>query len=206
MPPPQRLDEDAEQHVRNLLEHSDQLIQKSRRLNETLAEISKRQLAAERLSDDLLRVLAKPSRERLPPVAGLKLRVLCVEDQDASAEVISLFLEGIDSIFEVGSASTGSEALELLESTRYDAFVLDLSPPGVGAVELCRRIKAKDDSSGVLFYTGRGDETAREMALDAGADGYLVKPDDIDRLGFTLARLLRYGEYLPRRPLLGRTL
>jgi DNA-binding response OmpR family regulator len=121
-------------------------------------------------------------------------RILCVEDHDDSCEMLTLLLRSVDTEFEVESVSTGAEALEVIKQKHYDAFVLDLMLPDVDGIDLCKEIKAIDESAPVVFYTARADDNAKLLAEEAGADEFLVKPNDIDRIGIVLAQLLKYGE------------
>ena len=89
-------------------------------------------------------------------------------------------------------AGDGAEALDSLAQDRYDAVVLDLMMPGVGGLEVCRRLRAAGDRTPVLMLTARDAVDDRVEGLDAGADDYVVKP-------FALRELLARLRALSRR-------
>jgi DNA-binding response OmpR family regulator len=59
---------------------------------------------------------------------------------------------------------------------RPAAVVLDVGLPGMDGVEVCRRLRAEDDWTPVLFVTARDDEIDRVLGLEMGADDYVTKP------------------------------
>jgi len=72
-----------------------------------------------------------------------------------------------------------------------DAIVLDVMMPLIDGLELCRRIRARGDTTPILVLTARDTVTDRVAGLDAGADDYLVKPFALDELLARLRALLR---------------
>jgi DNA-binding response OmpR family regulator len=118
-------------------------------------------------------------------------RVLCVEDDSDTCEMISslLGLIGCD----VVTANTAGEALEFIREGRFDLYLLDNWLPGGSGVEVCRRIRESGDVTPVLFYSGAGSNDDRREALEAGAQAYLVKPNDVGVLVETVRRLLERG-------------
>jgi len=93
----------------------------------------------------------------------------------------------------VVSANTAGEALELIKDGRFDLYLLDNWLPGGSGVEVCRRIRESGDVTPVLFYSGAGSNNDRREALEAGAQAYLVKPNDVGVLVETVRRLLERG-------------
>jgi two-component system, OmpR family, response regulator MprA len=116
-------------------------------------------------------------------------RILVVDDEPALQNALSraLALEHYD----VARASDGVEALERLESTPYEAIILDIAMPRMDGLELCRRLRAGGDSTPVLMLTARGEVDDRVAGLDAGADDYLVKPFALRELLARIRALLR---------------
>ena len=72
-----------------------------------------------------------------------------------------------------------------------DAVILDILMPGVGGLEVCRRIRASGDEVPVLILTARAEIDSRVAGLDAGADDYLPKPFALAELLARLRALLR---------------
>jgi len=107
-------------------------------------------------------------------------KILIVDDALQVRRVLrtALSAEGY-TIFE---AATGEEALESVRQSMPDAILLDVNMPGIGGLETCREIRRTMDIP-ILMLTVRNAERDKVMALDAGADDYVVKP-------FSMAELL----------------
>jgi two-component system OmpR family response regulator len=113
------------------------------------------------------------------------LRVLIVDDEEelVSALVERLNLRG----FEARGVTNGADALVDLGATPCDVVVLDVKMPGLGGLEVIRRIKSEQPGVEVVLLTGHGSPTSVEEGLEAGAFDFLMKPVKIDEL----ARILR---------------
>lgn len=118
-------------------------------------------------------------------------RVLIVEDDASVRRMLerSLAAEG----FEVRSASDGGAALAMAEGPAPDLVVLDVAMPGLSGIDVCRRLRDKGLSGGVLMLTARDAVEDRVHGLDAGADDYVVKPFAIDEVVARLHALTRRG-------------
>jgi DNA-binding response OmpR family regulator len=110
-------------------------------------------------------------------------RILLVEDDPRLAEMLSEYLGQAG--FGVTVAPLGAAALERLSEADYDAVVLDLMLPDMDGLDVCRQLRARDDTP-VLMLTARGDAIDRIVGLELGADDYLPKPFEPREL---LARL-----------------
>jgi len=110
-------------------------------------------------------------------------KVLVVDDAQQVRRVLrtALSAEGY-TIFEAG---TGEEALELFRTAPPDAILLDVNMPGMSGLETCQEIRRHSDVP-ILMLTVRNAERDKVLALDAGADDYVVKPFGMQEL---LARL-----------------
>jgi two-component system response regulator MprA len=117
------------------------------------------------------------------------MKILVVDDDRAVREALerALVLQG----YEVELAADGAEALVQIERREPDAVVLDVMMPGVGGLEVCRRLRASGDRLPVLLLTARDAVGDRVEGLDAGADDYLVKPFALEELLARLRALLR---------------
>ena len=110
--------------------------------------------------------------------------VLIVEDEPAIADVIRLNLAKAG--YGVMIEHDGTRGLEAVRKFRPAAVILDVGLPGLDGVEVCRRLRAEEDWTPVLFVTARDDEVDRILCLEIGADDYVTKPFSMDEL---LARL-----------------
>ena len=110
-------------------------------------------------------------------------KILIVDDAQQVRRVLrtALSSEGY-TIYEAG---TGEEALESIRASTPDAILLDVNMPGMGGLEACREIRRSLDVP-ILMLTVRNSERDKVLALDAGADDYVVKPFGMQEL---LARI-----------------
>ncbi|MGE3267955.1 MAG: response regulator transcription factor [Chloroflexota bacterium] len=122
------------------------------------------------------------------PASGSSTRILVVDDDEVTLDFVELGLqyEG----FEVERALDGQEALRLIERQRPDLVVLDLNLPNLDGVEVCQRIRSRDDTP-IIMLTARADVDERVAGLEAGADDYLPKPFKFKELLARIKAVLR---------------
>jgi DNA-binding response OmpR family regulator len=92
--------------------------------------------------------------------------------------------------FQPTHASNGAAALACLARRSFDLLILDVMMPKMDGLELLRRLR-KEGSVPVLMLTALGDEKDRILALELGADDYLVKPFSVRELVARLRAILR---------------
>jgi CheY-like chemotaxis protein len=117
-----------------------------------------------------------------------KRRILYCEDDPDSRELIR-FLFSCNG-YEIVCAQSSSEALSLAQHERFDLLLLDNWMPSMTGVELTQHVRAFNQTTPILFYSGAAFEADRQAALKAGAQGYLTKPEDLDRLLAEVRRLI----------------
>ena len=100
-------------------------------------------------------------------------RILVVEDEVHVQRLLRLYLERAGYVVE--ACGNGAEALTLAQTRRPDLIVLDLMLPGVGGLEVCRRLRDEGDIP-VIMLTARTTEQDRLRGLQEGADDYVTKP------------------------------
>ena len=125
-----------------------------------------------------------------------KKRILCVEDNKDSRDVLKRLLEMEDDNYDVAAVETAAEALALDARGAYDLYILDIWLPGMDGVDLCRRLRERGRKSPIMFFSAMGVQPAdRDYVLAAGANAFLVKSVDIDKLIPTVEQLLatNYG-------------
>ena len=128
-----------------------------------------------------------------------KIRILCVEDNRDSREMIAALLRGANPNYEVKAVETAAEALGMDGRTEFDLYILDIWLPGMDGVELCRRLRERGVNKPIMFFSAMGVQAKdRDFVLAAGADEFLVKSVDIDRFTDTVERLL--DESRERKP------
>lgn len=106
-----------------------------------------------------------------------KKKILLVDDVNLFIELEKTFLQRKDA-FEILTAISGEEALEVVETERPDLVYMDLHMPGMNGDECCRRIKAAEFSRNttVIMVASAGSDADRALCLDAGCDGVITKP------------------------------
>lgn len=93
--------------------------------------------------------------------------------------------------YQVSTALDGEKALAIARTKSPDLVILDLMLPGIDGLEVCRRLRAADESIAVLMLTARDTVADRVTGLEIGADDYLVKPFALEELLARVKALLR---------------
>lgn len=124
-------------------------------------------------------------------------KILVVEDEVAirEFEVINLKRVGYDTV----EAGNGEDALRIYEEQKdFDIALLDISMPGMDGLTLCRELRSRSPSLGIIMLTARTQEIDKVSGLMLGADDYITKP-------FSPSELLARVDSLYRRVDVGRT-
>ena len=120
---------------------------------------------------------ASLTRER--PVATTKIigsiRVLVVDDHPVVRAGLASMLSTIPGLTVSGAASTGEEALQIIDRDPPDVLLLDLRMPGMTGIELLKAIRAKPFPPKTLVLTSYESDEEIYRAIEAGAQGYLLK-------------------------------
>ena len=122
------------------------------------------------------------------------LRILYVEDNHDSFEMLKVMLA--ISHIEVARASSIDDALTMAGAERFDLYLLDGRLPDGDGLSLCRILREIDHERPLLFYSGNASSEEVEMAMSAGADGYITKPHS-DKL---TERIIQLVANRPERP------
>lgn len=112
----------------------------------------------------------------------MRPRVMIVEDEEPLAELLRYNLEAEG--YAVDTALRGDEAELKVREVSPDLILLDWMLPGVSGIELCRRLRSREETRNVpiIMLTARGEETERIRGLSTGADDYVVKPFSVPEL------------------------
>jgi two-component system response regulator HydG len=109
-----------------------------------------------------------------------QIRVLVVDDDEPHAQAVAESLERVG--YECVVATSGKEALGLIEEQAFDIVLTDLIMEGVGGLEVLAKAKRELPDAEVVILTGDNTIKAAVTAMKAGATTYLTKPLDIDEL------------------------
>ena len=129
-------------------------------------------------------------------------RVLCVDDDEDSRMMLITLLR--QALIEAKAVGTATQALSLMQTERFDLYLLDGWLPDLDGFELCRRMRAFDPHTPILFFSGAAYEADKERGIEAGANAYVVKPD-VDGLVGSITQLVSEAEsvtakVIPFRP------
>ncbi len=134
-------------------------------------------------------ILTRNGQEPLTRPDGSPIRVLTVDDESSLTELLSMALryEG----WEVSTAASGLEAVQIARQVRPDAIVLDIMLPDFDGLEVMRRIRTEQPDVPVIFLTAKDALDDRISGLTAGGDDYVTKPFSLEELVARLRALLR---------------
>ncbi len=123
--------------------------------------------------------------------AGVKPRILVVEDETALVEILRYNLEKEG--FEVTAAADGDDALAAINDQAPDLVILDWMLPHVSGLEICRQVRRKSETRDlpIIMLTARGEEADRVRGLEVGADDYIAKPFSPSELVARVRAVLR---------------
>jgi DNA-binding response OmpR family regulator len=119
----------------------------------------------------------------------LNPRILFVEDHEDTRELMALILR--DFQYDVATAATINESLELAKSNQFNLFILDSWLIDGSGIDLCKQIRQFDDRTPILFYSGAAYEKDKYLAMSSGAQGYLIKPVEVPELLATIEGLIK---------------
>jgi DNA-binding NtrC family response regulator len=124
--------------------------------------------------------------------AVTRRRILVIDDMEFNRHHLRKVLESDD--LEVDTAGDGRSAWDRLKAQKYHLVITDLRMPDVGGHELLARVRLEKLPLGVIVLTAFGDPEEALRAMKAGADDFVSKPYDPDRLRLLVKRVLERRE------------
>ena len=142
-------------------------------------------------------LIEKPAADEAPAALDFTgKKILLAEDNEMNQMIAVEILKSAG--FTIDIASNGAEAVELMEQApvgTYDVILMDIQMPIMDGYEAARRIRAMEDQEKaeipIIAVTANAFEEDRKIALEAGMNGHLAKPYDIDAIMKTLSELLK---------------
>ena len=110
------------------------------------------------------------------------MRLLLVDDHEIVRSGLKRLVENYPEINIVGECSSGEEAYSYVRKTQVDFIVMDLSMPGKGGIETTKQIKKHFEDIKILILSMHDNPTLIKQAMDAGANGFILKNDISDDL------------------------
>lgn len=115
-------------------------------------------------------------------------RILVVDDEAPIRRSLKVNLETRG--YMVDTAETGEKAMVALENRRPDLLILDLLMPGMGGIDVVRKLRAVSTIP-IIVLSAIGEEAQKVQALELGADDYMTKPFGMEELFARIRSLLR---------------
>ncbi len=132
------------------------------------------------------------------------IRTAIVEDDPASRKMIVSLLQADPNYVVVAEFAEGKAAIAALPQLALDIALVDIGLPDISGIEVIRNIKRVCPQCNVMVITTFGDERTITSALEAGADGYLLKGTPLEELKHDIAALRDGGS--PLSPMIARKL
>lgn len=123
-------------------------------------------------------------------------RILVVDDDDSFRHMIQDVLQQTG--FECEVASSGDEALHVLDSAQIDIVIADIHMPGMSGIELTKQVKDRYNAD-VIVLTGLVEDFRYEQIVEIGASDFIQKPVGIDELLVRIKRVIRERTLLSQR-------
>lgn len=117
------------------------------------------------------------------------MRILVIEDDKKIANSLKKGLE--QETFSVDVAYDGISGYDYAAAETYDLILLDLMLPGMNGLEICERLRKKENNTPILMLTAKDDIPDKVTGLNMGADDYLTKPFSFEELLARIKALLR---------------
>ena len=123
-------------------------------------------------------------------------RILYIEDHDDTRELVTLLLA--QKSYEVITGTTIASGVALAGTERFDLYLLDSWLPDGSGLDLCKQIRQFDKTTPILFYSAAAYAADSELALNCGAQAYLVKPSQPTELCELVTDLIESSQGISR--------
>jgi DNA-binding response OmpR family regulator len=115
-------------------------------------------------------------------------RVLYIEDHEDTRELVTLLLS--QKSYEVVTGATIESGIALAAAQKFDLYLLDSWLPDGSGLELCQKIREFDQNTPIVFYSAAAYASDRELALQCGAQAYMIKPSQPSDLCSLVSELI----------------
>ena len=120
-------------------------------------------------------------------------RILYIEDHADTRELVTLLLA--QKSYEVITGSTIASGVSLATAEEFDLYLLDSWLPDGSGLDLCQQIRSFDKTTPILFYSAAAYAADHDLALQSGAQAYLVKPSHPSELCDMVTYLIDRSEH-----------
>jgi len=122
--------------------------------------------------------------------------VLLIDDHALVRTGIRRLLEDSGQVCIVGEADCGEDGVTLAQQLQPDVILMDVSMPGIGGVEACRRILQRDSAQKIIVLTIHNEQTFPKRMLEIGARGYLTKECGVDEMLLAIKQVYDGSAYI----------
>ena len=122
--------------------------------------------------------------------------VLLIDDHELVRTGIRRLLEDSGQIRIAGEADCGEDGITLAQQLNPDVILMDVSMPGIGGVEACRRILQRDSGQKIIVLTIHNEQTFPKRMLEIGARGYLTKECGVDEMLLAIQQVYNGKAYI----------
>jgi two-component system aerobic respiration control protein ArcA len=156
---------------------------------------------------DLVKKIEKITKERMTQESVVDLNqfrdlknkqnpknILVIEDDETMRNALKRIFESEG--YHVKTAADGTQLSVVLDDSPIDLIVLDIGLPWVNGLELAKLLKEHDDLKQIplIFVSGKTSDFDVKRGFEAGADDYIKKPFDIDKIKKTVQTLLKLNK------------
>ncbi|MCM2281030.1 MAG: response regulator [Bdellovibrionaceae bacterium] len=120
--------------------------------------------------------------------------ILVIEDDETMRKALKRILEAEG--YRAITAADGTQLSTVLDDSPIDLIILDIGLPWINGLELAKLLKEHDDLKSIplIFVSGKTGDLDVKRGFDAGADDYIKKPFDIEKIKKTVATLLKLSK------------
>ena len=126
----------------------------------------------------------------------IMIDVLLIDDHALVRTGIRRLLEDSGQIRIAGEADCGEDGVTLAQQLKPDVILMDVSMPGIGGVEACRRILQRDPGQKIIVLTIHNEQTFPKRMLEIGARGYLTKECGVDEMLLAIKQVYSGKAYI----------
>ena len=126
----------------------------------------------------------------------MRPQLLIIEDERDLLDTLYYNFEKEN--YDVYTASSGKEAIEIIDRQSIDLAILDIMLPDMSGLDVCKHIKINrgESHTAIIILTAKGEEIDRILGFELGADDYVVKPFSIRELTLRVSSLFKRNENL----------
>ena len=121
-------------------------------------------------------------------MTALNQSILCIDDDNDTCELIKFVFQQTN--FQVTTCRTPKEGIQKASQDGFGAIILDNRFAETTGIDICQEIRRFDAKTPIVLFSADARQSEKEKAYSAGANSYLVKPNDFEKLTETVFTLI----------------